>query len=395
MNKSKILLCITGGIAAYKIPDLIRQLTRSNFIVRVMMTESAKAFVAPLVLQVLSGFQVRDSLWDEEVEKAMSHIELARWADVILIAPATANCMAKLACGIADDLLTTTCLASKAPLIVAPAMNTFMWDHVATQANIMTLKQRGIIILEPDSGEQSCGEIGVGRMQEPGMIVEYLSAYFSRNNKRIFRHKTIVVTAGPTQEAIDPVRYITNHSSGKMGYALAECANELGARVILISGPSTLTCSDNISRIDVKTACEMREAVMKSIHEADIFIAAAAVGDYRVENVPANKIKKKNKLILTLIKNPDILTEVAGLKKRPFIIGFAAETQNILEYGHQKLIQKKVDMIIANAVNQPNQAFYAENNSGWLLTSHETIELPLMSKKKMAYEILQKAFNAN
>lgn len=389
MNKPKVLLCVTGGIAAYKIPDLVRQLLRANMIVRIVMTESAKAFVTPFTLQVLSGFPVRDSLWDQEAEKTMTHIELARWADVILIAPATASCLAKLACGIADDLLTTVCLASTAPLIIAPAMNSMMWHHLATQANITILKQRGVIILDPNHGEQACGEIGIGPMQEPADIVDYLSIYCKNSSPLV--NKTIMITAGPTQEAIDPVRYITNHSSGKMGYALAERASQLGAKVILISGPSVLSCSANIIRIDVKTAQEMREAVMNSIHEVDLFVGAAAVGDYRVENISANKIKKQESLTLTLIKNSDILAEVASLEKKPFVIGFAAETNNVLEYARQKLVQKKIDMIIANAVNQPNQGFYADNNCGWLLTSTETIELPLMSKKAMANEILQKA----
>ena len=402
MNKPKVLLCVTGGIAAYKIPDLVQRLLRANVVVRIIMTESAKAFVSPLTLQVLSGFPVRDSLWDQEAEKTMSHIELARWADVILIAPTTANCIAKLACGIADDSLTTVCLASTALLIAAPAMNSMMWHHFATQANIKTLKQRGVVILDPDNGEQACGEIGIGPMQEPAVIVEYLSAYFSETPRHrfcvsasssILLNKSIMITAGPTQEAIDPVRYITNHSSGKMGYALAERAAELGGKVILISGPSALSCSTDIIRIDVKTAREMREAVMASIHEIDLFIGAAAVGDYRVENISANKIKKQNSLTLTLIKNPDILAEIAGLKKRPFVVGFAAETNNVVEYARQKLAQKKIDMIIANFVNQPDQGFYADNNCGWLLTSNETVELPFMSKRAMANEILQKVID--
>lgn len=389
LTNKHILLGITGGISAYKSAELTRRLCDAGAEVRIVMTASAKEFITPLTLQALSGFPVRDSLWDEEAEKAMSHIELAKWADLILIAPATADCIAKLACGLADDLLTTICLASIAPLVLAPAMNQAMWHHKATQSNIDVLKTRDTLFLGPASGAQACGDIGLGRMLEPIDIVENIITYFFPLSQNLFlRDHSLLITAGPTQEAIDPVRYITNHSSGKMGYALAEAAYKAGAKVTLVSGPTQLACSAGIKRINIKSAQDMYNAVMNNISDASIFIGAAAVGDYRVATIETQKIKKKETYILELIKNPDILAQVASLKERPFVIGFAAETENILEYAKRKLVNKNLDMIIANPVNN-NQGFYSDENQGWILTREETIPLSLMSKNLMAEKILQ------
>lgn len=396
LTNKRILLGITGGIGAYKSAELVRCLIEHGAEVRVVMTAAAKAFITPLTLQALSGFAVRDSLLDEQAEKAMGHIELAKWADLILIAPTTANCMAKLVHGLADDLLTTLCLASSAELAIAPAMNQAMWHHPATQLNTEILQKRNVFFLGPAHGSQACGDIGFGRMLEPDNIVEALISHFSSSRTLSFANKMkgkqLVITAGPTQEAIDPVRYITNHSSGKMGYALAEIASKAGAKVTLISGPTQLACPINVTRMDVTSAEEMLKAVMTNIHIADIFIGAAAVADYRVASVPSQKIKKpsnEDTYTLTLIKNPDILAHVASLEKKPFVVGFAAETENILEYATQKRIRKKLDLVIANPVNNRSiSGFYSDQNCGWILSEYETIELPLMSKKAMAEEIL-------
>ncbi len=413
LAKKHIILGITGGIAAYKSAELTRLLSKTGAEVRVVMTTEAKAFITPLTLQALSGFPVRDSLWDEEAEKAMSHIELAKWADLILIAPATANCIAKLACGIADDLLTTLCLASTAPLFIAPSMNQAMWHHPATQNNINILKTRNVLFLGPDEGTQACGDVGLGRMLEPINILEFLEtkAKFANQSslshelcsgEKFFANKSILITAGPTQEAIDPVRYISNHSSGKMGYALAEIAHKLGAKVTLISGPTQLDCPEGVTRIDVKSAQEMFDAVMANMdNKANgnyaLFVGAAAVADYRSANISPTKIKKiahtsinntnesNNTMTLELIKNPDILASVAALRNKPFVIGFAAETDNLLEYAKQKLVNKGLDMIIANST----KAFYQEENRGWIITPEKIIEIPLMNKKEMAEKILE------
>lgn len=394
MINQRILLGVSGGISAYKCAELTRLLREAGAEVRIVMTHAAKNFITPLTLQALSGFPVRDSLWDEEAEKAMSHIELAKWADLILISPATADCIAKLAHGLADDLLTTLCLASTAPLAIAPAMNQVMWHHAATQSNIQILKTRNVIFLGPESGEQACGDIGLGRMQEPETIVASLKHYFNAlSSLSTLNDIPILITAGPTQEPIDPVRYISNHSSGKMGYALAEAASRAGAKVTLISGPTHLDCPKDVTRINVKSAQEMHDAVMTHLHDIKIFIGAAAVADYRAVCIQSNKIKKhlnQEKLTLELVKNPDILAQVAALKKRPFVVGFAAETDNLIEYATQKRINKKLDMIVANYVNAEQNAsggFYSDNNSGWILTEKESIELALTSKIHMAEKI--------
>jgi len=396
-NIKRILLGITGGIGAYKSAELVRLLREMDFEVKVIMTSAAKQFIAPLTLQALSGFPVYDSLWTSSADNGMPHIELAKWAELILIAPATADCIARLAHGLADDLLTTVCLASKATLTVAPAMNQAMWHHSATQTNVRLLKERGVILLGPESGLQACGDQGIGRMQEPEIIIKSLQHIFKPSSLSL-NNLSIMITAGPTHEAIDPVRYISNHSSGKMGYALAQAAQEAGANVILISGPTQLSCPNGVKRINVTSAEDMRAAVMNDINSIDIFIGAAAVGDYRTEATQINKIKKtgkENTLILKLIENPDILAQVADLnsndsiKKNIFVVGFCAETENVLEYAQQKKLQKKLDMIVANPINKGNSGFYSDDNQGWIISDEKLVELPLMSKQSMAKNILE------
>ncbi len=393
----KILLGITGGISAYKSAELVRLLREADFEVKVVMTSAAKQFITPLTLQALSGSRVYDSLWESSAENGMDHIELAKWADLILIAPATADCLARLAHGLTDDLLTTICLASTAPLALAPAMNQAMWHHSATQANVKLLQERNVIFFGPEEGIQACGDQGIGRMREPEIIVKALQQFVDSSSS-LLKNLSIMITAGPTQEAIDPVRYISNYSSGKMGYALAQAAKETGANVILISGPTNLNCPVGVKRIDVKSAEDMQVAVMKNIKNIDIFIGAAAVADYRPEAIQENKIKKtenENILALKLIKNPDILAQVAALhkndetKKKLFIVGFCAETENHLEYARQKKLKKNLDMIIANPVNEADGGFYNDNNRGWIISNDKTIELPLMSKKSMAKNIIE------
>jgi phosphopantothenoylcysteine decarboxylase / phosphopantothenate---cysteine ligase len=392
MQKKNVLLGVSGGIGAYKSAELVRELREAGFNTKVVMTEGAQAFITPLTLQTLSGFPVYHSLWNDN-ENAMCHIELAKWADWIVIAPATAHCIAKLAHGFADDLLTTICLASRAFIALAPAMNQAMWHHPATQDNIQLLKSRNIIFLGPEEGIQACGDIGLGRMQEPKNIVDAIKKQTEDFSTQIcLKNQSIVITAGPTREAIDPVRYITNRSSGKMGYALAAAAKEAGAKVTLISGPTFLEPPNAVHCISVNTAEEMLKAVQVQQNKMDIFIGAAAVADYRPEIAYEQKLKKQNygdTLTLKLIKNPDILDYVAHLDNRPFVVGFAAETENIIEQARDKKIKKHLDMIIANEVNTAESGFDHDNNCGWILTSEQSIELPLMSKMQMAKNILE------
>lgn len=388
----RILLGITGGISAYKCAELVRLLGEKNFEVKVILTESAKQFITPITLQALSGFPVYDSLWDQSIDNAMRHIELAKWADIILIAPATANCIAKLAQGFANDLLSTVCLASQAPIMIAPAMNQAMWHHPATQGNLQILSERNVTLLEPASGLQACGDEGVGRMQEPEAIVEALQSFFSSSQE--LKNITITITAGPTQEALDPVRYLSNHSSGKMGYAIAEVAQSMGAKVFLISGPTVLNGPKGVTRIDVLSAKEMQEAAMQYTKESDVFIGSAAIADYRPEIFQEQKIKKNEDVIMfRLIKNPDILAEIALLKnthhKKLLVVGFCAETENLLTNAREKKARKNVDIMIANPVNEKDCGFHNETNKGWLITQNKTIELSMMPKKQMARLILE------
>ncbi|NHA15673.1 bifunctional phosphopantothenoylcysteine decarboxylase/phosphopantothenate--cysteine ligase CoaBC [Thioalkalivibrio sp. XN279] len=346
----QVLLGVTGGIAAYKAPDLVRRLREQGAEVRVVMTPAAARFVTPLTFQAVSGNPVRDSLWDEAAEAAMGHIELARWADLVLVAPATADFLARLAAGMADDLLTTLCLATEAPLWVAPAMNRQMWANPATQDNIVRLQARGLRVLGPAEGAQACGETGAGRMLEPVEIVAALQGAPTPAEGAMAGRK-VMVTAGPTREALDPVRYLTNRSSGKMGYAVARAALEAGAEVVLVSGPVDLPSPPGARVIRVETAAQMRAAVQGELAGTDVFVAAAAVADYRPAQVAASKIKKQaDEMQLELLRNPDILAEVAAAAPRPFVVGFAAETNDVEANARKKLEGKRLDMIAANRV---------------------------------------------
>jgi len=358
-----ILLGITGGIAAYKTPDLVRRLIERGGEVQIVMTASAAEFVTDTALQAVSGRAVRANLWDKEAERAMSHIELARWADVVLIAPATAEVMARIVSGGAPDLLTTICLATEAPIAVAPAMNHVMWNNPATQANRRVLEERGVHILGPGVGSQACGETGAGRMLEPDAIAAAVFDLGVMRSERLLAGRKVVITAGPTREPIDPVRYITNRSSGKMGYAMARAAAAQGADVILISGPVNLAVPHGVELRPVVTAQEMYEATHDSIAGADIFIAAAAVADYRPAEERPQKIKKNEETMrIELVRCPDILQSVAALASAPFTVGFAAETENVDEYARGKLEKKKLDMIVANRVGA-DCGFDADDNA--------------------------------
>jgi phosphopantothenoylcysteine decarboxylase/phosphopantothenate--cysteine ligase len=387
LENSNIILGITGGIAAYKTPDLVRKLVAKGANVRVVMTKSAKEFVSPMALQAVSGNSVCDDLLDKNAEAAMGHIELARWADKLLVAPATANFMAKLTHGLADDLLSTLCLATTAPISVAPAMNQQMWFADATQANLKILEQRGIQFLGPDQGEQACGDVGPGRMLEPQDITNLLG---QETQVQVLAGKRITITAGPTREEIDPVRYISNHSSGKMGYALAIAAQKLGATVTLISGPVNLISPANIETISVSSAQQMYDAVMQTTHNCDIFVGCAAVADYRVQQITDQKIKKTaSELTLTFIKNPDIISDVAHLANAPFTLGFAAETQNLREYAIKKLQRKKLNMIAANDVSDSTIGFNSAQNALTVFWSKGEIKLDVADKQFLARQLMR------
>ncbi|HUG97862.1 MAG TPA: bifunctional phosphopantothenoylcysteine decarboxylase/phosphopantothenate--cysteine ligase CoaBC [Gammaproteobacteria bacterium] len=345
-----VLLGVTGGIAAYKAPDLVRRLKEQGADVRVVLTAAATRFVTPLTFQAVSGHRVHSGLWDEAAEAAMGHIELARWADVVLIAPATADFLARLAVGLADDLLTTLCLAGDAPITAVPAMNRLMWANAATQHNVQVLSARGVSLLGPGSGDQACGESGEGRMLEPGEIVAALAAA-ARGPGGGLAGVKVVVTAGPTREALDPVRYLTNRSSGKMGYAMAAAASRSGADVALVSGPVDVAPPRGVRVIKVETAAQMRAAALAELPGAALFIGAAAVADYRPAHPAPQKLKKHaGEMALELVRNPDILGEVAAGSPRPYIVGFAAETENVEENARLKLEHKALDMIVANRV---------------------------------------------
>ena len=349
LSERRILLGITGGIAAYKSAELTRLLKQAGARVRVVMTRSAQDFVGALTFQALSGERVHTDLLDAEAEAAMGHIELARWADAVLIAPASADCLARLAQGRADDLLTTLCLATEAPLAVAPAMNRVMWSHAATQANVACLQERGVTVLGPDSGDQACGEIGAGRMSEPAGLLEGLAALLG---PRCLDGQHVLVTAGPTREALDPVRYLSNRSSGRMGYAIAAAAARAGASVTLVSGPVARSTPPAVERVDVETACEMDIAVQSRVSDCDLFIATAAVSDYRPTEAAAQKLKKGDEggRTLALKHNPDILARVCARQPRPYCVGFAAETEALADHAQRKRRRKGADLICANTV---------------------------------------------
>ena len=367
LTNKRVLLGVTGGIAAYKSADLVRRLQDDGADVRVVMTRSAQEFITPLTMQALSNHPVHLDLLNTETETVMGHIELARWADVVLIAPATADFIARLTAGHGDDLLTTICLAAECGVIVAPAMNQAMWAKPSTQQNKQLLMQRGVALLEPDVGVQACGETGAGRLMD---VQEIVTALASRFKTASLAGRHIVITAGPTREAIDPVRYISNHSSGKQGYALALAGIEAGARVTLISGPTSINPPDRATVIAVQSADEMLAAVMSSISDCDIFIGVAAVADYKPASVERQKIKKSsgNAMELHLIKNQDILKTVANLENRPFTVGFAAETENVIEHARTKLAAKNLDMIIANNVADTSIGFNSDHNETTIIT---------------------------
>ncbi|MDX2321531.1 MAG: bifunctional phosphopantothenoylcysteine decarboxylase/phosphopantothenate--cysteine ligase CoaBC [Moritella sp.] len=397
----RILLGITGGIAAYKCAELTRRLTEQGAEVRVVMTQSAQEFITQLTMQAVSGFPVAHSLLDPAAEAGMNHIELAKWADLVLIAPATANFIAKFTAGIADDLLSTLCLATPAPIAIAPAMNQVMYQAQATQANLATLKQRNVLLWGPAAGAQACGDVGPGRMVNPDELVTAVIDYFTKQTQpRLLAGKNIMITAGPTREAIDPVRYISNHSSGKMGYALAEAARSLGANVTVVSGPVTLAAPAECNVVNVISALDMHEAVMADINQQDIFIACAAVADYRAETIAEQKIKKTNsdEMIVRMIKNPDIVASVAALENSPFTVGFAAETQDIEHYARDKMQRKNLAMIAANDVAQSGQGFNAEDNALTVFWPQGTAQIALASKQDVAAQLLQliaTQFNTN
>ncbi|MFS1425279.1 bifunctional phosphopantothenoylcysteine decarboxylase/phosphopantothenate--cysteine ligase CoaBC [Shewanella sp. 10N.286.48.B5] len=388
LTNKKVLLGIGGGIAAYKSADLIRRLKERGADVRVVMSQSAMEFITPLTIQALSGHPVASDLLDPAAEAAMGHIELARWADVVIVAPATANLIARINAGMADELLTTTCLATEAPIIVCPAMNQQMYRNLATQENLANIKRKGITVWGPASGDQACGEVGPGRMQEPLAIAEQLVQYFAPAEKPLNGYK-LILTAGPTREAIDPVRYISNHSSGKMGFSLAAAATQMGAEVTLISGPVNLATPSGVKRINVESAQQMLDAVMENIEDQAIFIGCAAVADYRIATVAESKIKKSAEhMQLALVRNPDILASVSALKNRPFTVGFAAETDKVEEYARGKLERKKLDLIAANDVSIAGLGFNADNNALQVFWKDGSEKLPATDKLTLATQLL-------
>ena len=407
LKDKNIILGVTGGIAAYKCVDLVSRLRKQGANVHVILTKGAQNFVTETAMREISGNPVVTSMWQEIQQYDVEHIALAQLADVVLVAPATANVIAKCACGMADDMLTTTLLATKAPVFFAPAMNTNMYENAITQQNLHTLQERGCHIIDPAAGHLACGTSGVGRMPEPQELVEILADFFATGKEPAepdeadysqhlaegldFSGVNILVTAAGTREPIDPVRYIGNRSSGKMGYAIAEAARDLGANVTLISGPSALTPLAGVNFFKVESARDMRRLVLENFPESQIVIKAAAVADYRVKNVADHKIKKNDEeLTLVLEKNPDILKELGQKKQKgQVLVGFAAETQNLIQYAQSKLEKKNLDMIVANDVSKPQAGFNVDTNLIKLLKRDGSIEeLPLMSKKDLAYIIL-------
>ncbi|MBQ0796414.1 bifunctional phosphopantothenoylcysteine decarboxylase/phosphopantothenate--cysteine ligase CoaBC [Zhongshania sp.] len=386
LSNRHILLGVTGGIAAYKSAELIRRLKDHGADVRVVMTAAAMEFITPLTLQALSGNPVHTTLLDPEAEAGMGHIELARWADLILVAPASADFMARLANGRGDDLLTTLCLATPAPIALAPAMNQGMWRDQATQDNIATLSARKIALFGPAAGEQACGDIGPGRMLEAEELAAHAASIF---NSRILDGVRLTITAGPTREAIDPVRYISNHSSGKMGYALAAAAADAGAIVTLISGPTNLNCPERVSRVDVISAQDMLDASTATLGKCELFIACAAVADYRPAKAADQKIKKDNdSMHIDLVRNPDIVSTVANHSERPVTVGFAAETQDLMRYARGKLERKNLDLIIANDVSNSAIGFNANDNAVTAIWKDGQCDIPQMGKNQLAAQLI-------
>ncbi|HEX5047106.1 MAG TPA: bifunctional phosphopantothenoylcysteine decarboxylase/phosphopantothenate--cysteine ligase CoaBC [Gammaproteobacteria bacterium] len=385
----RILLGVTGGIAAYKSPEIVRRLVERGCEVQVVMTQGARQFVTPLTFQAVSGRRVRDDLWDPGAEASMGHIELARWADVIVVAPATADFLAQLAAGLAGDLLATLCLATTAPIVVAPAMNHAMWSNPATQANRAVLDSRGVRFLGPAEGDQACGETGPGRMLEPNEIVSAVLELQGGLRLQPLTGAKVVITAGPTREAIDPVRYITNRSSGKMGFAVAVAARDAGADVVLVSGPVALSTPAGVRRVDVETAEQMYERVHAEIANAQVFIGCAAVSDYRPQKAARQKIKRSSpELELALVRSPDTLASVAALPKPPFTVGFAAETEDVARHAREKLEKKRVDMIAANQVG-PDCGFDRETNALTVFWRGGELALGEATKPLLARRLLE------
>ena len=393
LQGKKIVLGITGGIAAYKTPELVRRLKDHGADVRVVMTAAAQAFITPLTLQAVSANAVSDSLLDTQAELAMGHIELAKWADFVLIAPATADSIARITCGMANDLLTTICLATSAPIAIAPAMNQQMWHAQITQENVSKLISRKFEVFGPGSGAQACGDVGLGRMLDVDELVILTCEFFQPTAKVIqpdLSGQTWVVTAGPTREAIDPVRYISNHSSGKMGYAIAQAAQLAGANVKIISGPVSIPTPKGCTKVAVESALQMHQQALEFAKNADVFVACAAVADYRVAEVATQKIKKSaDDMQINLVKNPDIVADVAALASKPFTVGFAAETQDIEHYALGKLKRKNLDMIAANNVALSGQGFNSDDNALTVFSSKNKTELPLASKQILAEQLVQ------
>ncbi|CAM4419575.1 bifunctional phosphopantothenoylcysteine decarboxylase/phosphopantothenate--cysteine ligase CoaBC [Acinetobacter dispersus] len=401
-----IILAVTGGIAAYKSAILVRRLKDFGFDVRVVMTHGAQAFITPLTFQALSGNPVHTELLDPEAEAGMGHIELARWADLVLVAPASCDSIAKFANGLADDLLSTLYLATKAPVWVAPAMNQQMWAAKATQRNLQTLVEDGVHVIMPDAGEQACGDVGLGRMPEPEDLARQVAAYFHKAQRALAEKfgllagKRVTITAGPTREAIDPVRYISNHSTGKMGFALAAACYAAGAKVTLVAGPVSLDTPNGVQRMNVSSAMQMLDVSMNQLKEGcDIFIATAAVADYRVAQVAEHKIKKAgDELAVALVKNPDIVATIAQQEERPFMVGFAAETQNVEEYAAGKLVAKKLDMIACNDVSRPDIGFASDENAMTVFFAQsyhmKKRELEKASKQEISQQLVESIADA-
>lgn len=389
LSGKRILLGISGGIAAYKCAELTRRLIERGAEVRVVMTTAAKEFITPLTMQAVSGHPVADSLLDPAAEASMGHIELAKWADIVLLAPATADLIARMAAGMGNDLLSTLVLATDSPIAVSPAMNQQMYANLATQENIATLARRGMHIWGPAAGQQACGDVGMGRMLEPMELVHLCESFFQ---PKVLEGKSLLITAGPTREALDPVRYISNHSSGKMGFAIAEAAAQLGAKVTLISGPVSLETPANVERIDIESAEQMHSAVMSKAPSHSLFIACAAVADFRPSQVATQKMKKtadNDGMTIAMVKNPDIVASVAAMtEQRPFTVGFAAETQDVEKYARGKLERKNLDMICANDVSIQGQGFNSDNNALHLYWKGGDKALPLTAKSELGKAIM-------
>lgn len=392
LSGKRILLGISGGIAAYKCAELTRRLIERGAEVRVVMTTAAKEFITPLTMQAVSGHPVADSLLDPAAEASMGHIELAKWADIVLLAPATADLIARMAAGMGNDLLSTLVLATDSPIAVSPAMNQQMYANLATQENIATLARRGMHIWGPAAGQQACGDVGMGRMLEPMELVHLCEDFFQKDEDKPLYGQSLLITAGPTREALDPVRYISNHSSGKMGFAIAEAAAQLGAKVTLVSGPVNLATPANVKRIDIESAEQMHSAVMSNASSHLLFIACAAVADFRPSQVATQKMKKtadNDGMTITMVKNPDIVASVAAMtEQRPFTVGFAAETQDVEKYARGKLERKNLDMICANDVSIQGQGFNSDNNALHLYWKDGDKALPLTAKSELGKAIM-------